>query len=54
MSAHGRERAQYYSWDRVSQQVLSYNERLNYERDIIERTRDADSTAPPITRVASP
>jgi phosphatidylinositol alpha-mannosyltransferase len=37
MAAHGRERAQFYSWDRVSQQVLSYYERLMYERRIVER-----------------
>lgn len=38
MAAHGRERAQYFSWDRVSQQVLSYYERLIYERNLVERT----------------
>ena len=37
MAAHGRERARYYSWDRVSQQILSYYERLIYERRLIER-----------------
>lgn len=40
MAAHGRERSQFYSWDRVSQQVLSYYERLLYEREIIERPRE--------------
>jgi phosphatidylinositol alpha-mannosyltransferase len=37
MAAHGIERAQYYSWDRVTQQVLSYYERLIYERRMAER-----------------
>ena len=37
MAAHGRDRAQFYAWDRVSQQVLTYYERLLYERKIIER-----------------
>jgi phosphatidylinositol alpha-mannosyltransferase len=37
MAQRGRERAQYYSWDRVSQQVLSYYERLIYERQLVER-----------------
>jgi glycosyltransferase involved in cell wall biosynthesis len=36
MAARGRERSQYYSWDRVSQQVLSYYERLIYERRLAE------------------
>ena len=39
MGRHGRDRAQYFSWDRVSQQVLTYYERLIYERAIIERPR---------------
>jgi phosphatidylinositol alpha-mannosyltransferase len=37
MAARGVERAQYYSWDRVTQQVLSYYERLIYERRMAER-----------------
>jgi phosphatidylinositol alpha-mannosyltransferase len=37
MARRGRERAQFYSWDRVSQQILSYYERLMYERRIVER-----------------
>jgi len=37
MAARGVERAQYFSWDRVSQQVLSYYERLIYERRLVER-----------------
>jgi phosphatidylinositol alpha-mannosyltransferase len=32
MAAKGRERAQDYSWNRVSQRVLSYYERLAYEK----------------------
>jgi phosphatidylinositol alpha-mannosyltransferase len=39
MGRRGRERARYFSWDRVSQQVLSYYERLIYERRLIERSR---------------
>jgi len=41
MGSRGRERAQYYSWDRVSQQVLTYYERLLYERQLIERSRSS-------------
>ncbi len=37
LGAHGRERAQHFSWDRVSQRVLSYYERLIYERRLVER-----------------
>ena len=32
MTAKGRERAQHYSWERISQRVLSYYERLAYEK----------------------
>jgi phosphatidylinositol alpha-mannosyltransferase len=32
MSKAGRERAQHFSWDRVSRRVLSYYERLDYEK----------------------
>lgn len=32
MGARGRERAQHFSWERVSRRVLSYYERLDYER----------------------
>ena len=39
MAERGRERAVHYSWDRVSQRVLSYYERLIYERKLIERER---------------
>jgi phosphatidylinositol alpha-mannosyltransferase len=44
MAARGRERAQFYSWDRVGQQVLSYYERLIYERAIIDRGEGAAVT----------
>jgi phosphatidylinositol alpha-mannosyltransferase len=44
MAARGRDRAQFYSWDRVSQQVLSYYERLIYERRIIERAAASERT----------
>ena len=37
MASRGRERAQFYAWDRVSQQVLSYYERLIDERRVVER-----------------
>lgn len=39
MASHGRDRAQHFNWDRVSQQVLSYYERLIYERRLIDRER---------------
>jgi glycosyltransferase involved in cell wall biosynthesis len=32
MGEKGRQRAQEYRWDRVSQRVLTYYERLQYER----------------------
>jgi phosphatidylinositol alpha-mannosyltransferase len=32
MGERGRQRAQEYSWERVSQRVLSYYERLIYEK----------------------
>ncbi len=38
MAAHGRERAGHFSWDRVSQRVLSYYERLIYERELVRRS----------------
>jgi phosphatidylinositol alpha-mannosyltransferase len=37
MVIRGRERVEYFRWDRVSQQVLSYYERLIYERALIEK-----------------
>ncbi|MDP9237076.1 MAG: glycosyltransferase family 4 protein [Chloroflexota bacterium] len=37
MASRGVERARYFSWDRVTQQVLSYYERLIYERRLVER-----------------
>ena len=43
MGALGRERAQQYAWDRVSQQVLSYYERLIYERSLVARPAAAAS-----------
>ena len=39
IAERGRERAQHYSWDRVSQRVLSYYERLAYEKDLSQGTR---------------
>ncbi|HEX5368356.1 MAG TPA: glycosyltransferase family 4 protein [Dehalococcoidia bacterium] len=41
ISQHARERAQHYSWDRVSQRVLSYYERLAYERGLTPETPKA-------------
>ena len=43
MASRGRERSVHYSWDRVSQRVLSYYERLIYERRLIEKERAAAS-----------
>lgn len=34
IAAKGRERAQFYSWDRVARRVLSYYERLAFERGL--------------------
>jgi phosphatidylinositol alpha-mannosyltransferase len=48
MGARGRQRSHFYSWDRVAQQVLSYYERLIYERKLIEREAATSS------RVAEP
>jgi hypothetical protein len=48
MAAHGRERAQHYSWDRVSQRVLSYYERLIYERRLIDRERSSSAGRMPV------
>ena len=39
MAALGRERAQHYRWDRIAQRVLSYYERLIYERELVARGR---------------
>ena len=44
MSAKGRERAQHFSWERVSQRVLSYYERLAYERGVA-KTRTENEQA---------
>jgi phosphatidyl-myo-inositol alpha-mannosyltransferase len=40
MAACGRERAQHFRWDRVAQRVLSYYERLIYERRLAEPAED--------------
>jgi phosphatidylinositol alpha-mannosyltransferase len=37
MGAAGRERAQHFSWEQVSQRVLSYYERLAYEKGAVNR-----------------
>jgi phosphatidylinositol alpha-mannosyltransferase len=34
IAAKGRERAQFFSWDRVAQRVLSYYERLAFEKGL--------------------
>ena len=44
MAARGVESARRFSWDRVSRQVLSYYERLIYERTLIDRERAAAGT----------
>jgi phosphatidylinositol alpha-mannosyltransferase len=46
MGATGRERAQHFAWDRVAQRVLSYYERLLYERDIVRRSGEAAGSVP--------
>ncbi|MHB8377490.1 MAG: glycosyltransferase family 4 protein [Dehalococcoidia bacterium] len=46
MVAHGRERVQHFRWDRVSQRVLSYYERLIYERRLVERDAPAEERRP--------
>jgi glycosyltransferase involved in cell wall biosynthesis len=38
MGNAGRERAQHFSWERVSQRVLSYYERLAYEKTSARRS----------------
>jgi hypothetical protein len=43
MAAHGRAHSQQYAWDRVSQRVLSYYERLIHERRMIDREAAAAS-----------
>jgi glycosyltransferase involved in cell wall biosynthesis len=34
MGERGRQRAPEYSWERISQRVLSYYERLRYEKQV--------------------
>ena len=43
MADQGRKRAQYFRWDRVAQRVLSYYERLIYERRVVDGGRPPDS-----------
>jgi phosphatidylinositol alpha-mannosyltransferase len=43
MGEQGRARAQEFSWDRVSQQVLSYYERLLHERSLSQGARGQES-----------
>jgi phosphatidylinositol alpha-mannosyltransferase len=43
MGAKGRLRAQEFSWERVAQRVLSYYERLLYERTEMQQLRDAEA-----------
>ncbi|MEX2247688.1 MAG: glycosyltransferase family 4 protein [Dehalococcoidia bacterium] len=40
MAARGGDRAEHFSWDRVSQRVLSYYERLIYERRLAEHEEE--------------
>jgi len=44
MAARGGDRAKHFAWDRVAQRVLSYYERLIYERRLVERTEAAGRT----------
>jgi hypothetical protein len=48
MGRHARLRAEEYGWDRVAQRVLSYYERLLYERGLTQqsRARRTEDTAP--------
>ena len=46
MVAHGRERVQHFRWDRVSQRVLSYYERLIYERRLVEHGEPSEERRP--------
>ncbi|MHB8577209.1 MAG: glycosyltransferase, partial [Dehalococcoidia bacterium] len=39
MGERGRQSAQQYSWDRVARRVLSYYERLLYERGMLHAPR---------------
>jgi phosphatidylinositol alpha-mannosyltransferase len=39
MGGRGRERAQHFSWERVSRRVLSYYERLDYEKRLASAAR---------------
>lgn len=49
MAAAGRQTAQRYSWDRIGRQVISYYERLIYERRLVESSERhaADRSAVP-------
>jgi len=51
MAERGRERAQHFAWDRVSQRVLSYYERLIYERQLIDRGAATEDYATPASVV---
>lgn len=52
MGRQARARAEEFGWDRIAQRVLSYYERLLYERDL---SRVAQALAPPsLTRKGSP
>jgi phosphatidylinositol alpha-mannosyltransferase len=51
MATRGRARAQHFSWERVSRRVLSYYERLDYERRLSRRPGveiDAAAAAMPV------
>jgi phosphatidylinositol alpha-mannosyltransferase len=46
MAANGRERAQHFRWDRVAQRVLSYYERLIYERRLADPGEPVEDRRP--------
>ena len=47
MGIRARARAEQFGWDRIAQRVLSYYERLLYERNLPAAQRDADSLHAP-------
>ena len=41
LAAHGRARAEHFSWEQVAQRVLAYYERLAYEKQNARDRHDA-------------
>ena len=54
MGERGRLRAQEYSWERISQRVLSYYERLLHERQLMLREADERAGLPPSPATVEP